>query len=133
MKPEQKFWSLLKDHVPGHVNRIESSTSNGAPDVNYCFRGKDIWLELKAEINLLVVEQEVIQIPFGTKRLRDTQIIWHAKRAQQGGLVLVAIRDGDTIKLLQCQKMHQYICLMVMKKPWNWEIVEGHLKMEDDY
>lgn len=128
MTPEQKFYYLIKDHIPGHVNRIENSTGVGIPDVNFCFDGLETWLELKANVNLLVVQDEVIQIPFGTKRLRDSQLIWHGQRTKAGGRVLVAIRDGDTIKILQCRKMHEYRVLLVQKKPWMWDTITAFLE-----
>jgi len=128
MTPEQKFYYLIKDHLPGHVNRIENSTGVGIPDVNFCVHGIETWLELKANVNLLVVEHEVIQIPFGTKRLRDTQLIWHGQRTGWGGRVLVAIRDGDTIKILKCLDIHKYRVLLVQKKPWNWDTITALLE-----
>ena len=128
MTPEQKFYYLIKDHIPGHVNRIENSTGVGIPDVNFCFDGLETWLELKANINLLVAEQEVIDIPFGTKKLRDSQIIWHGQRTKAGGRVLVAIRDDSTIKILKCLKMHTYRVLLVQKKPWYWDTITATLE-----
>lgn len=130
MTPEQKFYYLIKDHIPGHVNRIENSTGVGIPDINFCFNGLETWLELKANINLLVVPDEVIQIPFGTKKLRDSQIIWHGQRTKAGGRVLVAIRDDSTIKILQCRKMHEYKVLLVQKKPWIWYEITAYLEKD---
>lgn len=130
MNPEQKFYYLIKDHLPGHVNRIENSTGVGMPDVNFCFKGQETWLELKANIGLLTEVNELIQIPFSSKRLRDSQIIWHGKRVLQGGRVLVAVRDGGTITILQCKGMHQYKTLYVGKKPWNWEAITSILEGE---
>lgn len=128
MTPEQKFYYLIKEHIPGHVNRIENSTGVGIPDVNFCFDGLETWLELKANVNLLCAEEEVIQIPFGTKRLRDSQIIWHGQRVNAGGRVLIAIRDGDTIKILLCRKMHEYRVLLIQKKPWMWDTITATLE-----
>ena len=46
---ESKLYALLKKHLKDvHFTRIESHTENGIPDVNACYNGKDIWVELKA-------------------------------------------------------------------------------------
>lgn len=47
MTPEQKFWQQVKEHLPGHVTRIENAAGNGMPDVNVGFNGRDYWIELK--------------------------------------------------------------------------------------
>lgn len=112
MTPEQKFWQLLKPHVPGHVNRIENSTSNGIPDVNYCYKGQEVWLELKA----------------GSK-VRDTQKIWHQQRVIQGGRVLLVSRKDSYISIQQATKiLGEYITHLVEDKPWDWDLIEWFLK-----
>ena len=44
---EQIFWRRLKPHLPGFLQRIETSTGNGVPDVYCCWKAKPFWLELK--------------------------------------------------------------------------------------
>jgi hypothetical protein len=46
-KPEQIFWTRLRKHVPGFIQRIETTTGCGVPDVYCCWKGKPFWLELK--------------------------------------------------------------------------------------
>jgi hypothetical protein len=45
---ESKLYNLIKTNIENvHFMRIESYTEQGIPDVNACFNGKEIWLELK--------------------------------------------------------------------------------------
>lgn len=110
MTPEQKFWQLLKPHIPGHVQRIENSTSVGIPDVNFAYNGKETWLELKA----------------GSK-LRDSQKIWHQQRTIQGSRVLVVERLGDIIYISKPtgNEIGEYSLLWKESKPWSWKLIVG--------
>ncbi len=126
MTPEQKFWQLLKPHVPGHVDRIENSASVGIPDVCYCYRGLTTWLELKAK----PIRGEVGTIIETPSCIRVSQVIWHDQRKFHGGRVLVATRFEDTIVLLT--KFHMpgryKVNLVQTTKPWDWEAFESVLK-----
>lgn len=46
-RPEQTFWTRIRDKMPGHAVRIENATAIGMPDVNVCCRGIEAWFELK--------------------------------------------------------------------------------------
>src|SRR5690348_15084234 len=106
MTPEQKFWQLLKPHIPGHVNRIENSVANGMPDVNFAYGGKETWLELKANVNWLYTEFEIVERPKG---LRESQLIWHNQRKLYGdSRILVITRDKDIIKILEALGKYKY-------------------------
>ena len=114
MTPEQKFWQLLKPHVPGHVNRIENTVGVGIPDVTYCYQGTETWIELKAG-----------------SVLRDSQYIWHHQHALAGGIVYLIQRDKDIIAVRKATAiLKEYILIGYFHKPWNWATIEAILKGE---
>ncbi len=87
MKPEQSFHNWVKDHIPGHHQRIESiAGSSGIPDLSVCYKGSETWLELKVP-----VEGKVI--------LRKEQYAWGLRRAVNGGSVWVVANFGAWIYL----------------------------------
>ena len=57
---------------------VETSTGNGVPDVNVCWRGIEFWLELKC-------------IPSTIPYIRASQHAWSMRRNQAGGLVFLVI------------------------------------------
>ena len=82
---EAKFWSnWVKPALQGIAadhQRLEVSTSRGVPDVNACYRGCEIWMELKVSNK-------------GQCELRKEQYAWGTRRAKQGnGLVYVMFLD----------------------------------------
>ncbi len=114
MTPEQKFWQLLKPHVPGHVVRIENSLGSGIPDVNYCYMGRECWIELKA----------------GSK-LRTSQRIWRETRVRNGGKVFLIERIGSVIVLTEFVNLvgnTVYGIETVVPKPFDWSRIENLLK-----
>jgi hypothetical protein len=88
---EQKFWALIKDHLPGTVNRVENSTDDGMPDVNGTDR-IDYWVELKVCVN----DSKIRDV---TKLLRDSQIVWNIRRGKFGAVIFVAVRYEQFIVL----------------------------------
>lgn len=74
-------WSPLRDV---HLCRIENASISGMSDVNACYRGREVWIELKVAVN------DRIRSP-----IRSSQIAWSAKRVASGGRVMVLVRDGD--------------------------------------
>ena len=83
MKPEQRIWRYLQDKIPGHIVRIESSTENGIPDVNGCYKGFHYWLEIKNEEN-------------GVVKIRKEQHVFAFRRHKE---------EGTTYLLSKCQMM----------------------------
>lgn len=53
-----------------HWQRIENSVGVGAPDLHGCWKGKDLWFELKI---------------WGGAPTRPAQTIWHLRRKTNGG------------------------------------------------
>ena len=69
MNPEKKFQKWLQSKIPGHWQNLEALNSPGLPDVNVCYRGVEVWLELKGE----------------KVWLRRHQYAWGMRRAKVGG------------------------------------------------
>lgn len=76
MKPEQKFYQQIKQHLPGHVQRLESSAGSGVPDLTICHRGVEVWAELKCDLDGMIL-------------LRREQYAWGMRRSTAGGRVWV--------------------------------------------
>jgi Holliday junction resolvase len=76
---EKTFSTWLVKHLRTNgwdVQRIETSTGNGVPDVNCCKNGEELWLELKC---LDTVE------PI----LRPMQYAWMLRRVKAGGTCVI--------------------------------------------
>tara|TARA_R110000824_G_scaffold92279_1_gene224047 strand:+ start:252 stop:722 length:471 start_codon:yes stop_codon:yes gene_type:complete len=83
MTLEATFWKLLKKHLPitCHTQRIETgSTGLGIPDVNLCWEGTELWIELK------IVKGKRVE-------LSPEQCAWHFRRNRAGGKSLIIARD----------------------------------------
>jgi hypothetical protein len=86
MTPETKFnlWIAQKLFFDAHVQRIETSTGSGVPDMNICWYGIEFWAESKVET------------PGGNILLRPFQWAWMKKRQNAGGkVILLAERNQD--------------------------------------
>ena len=73
--------NLFKSHLPRmHIQPIESwGTGVGLPDFNYCFDGKEGWVECK------VATANAVTITPG-------QVSWAERRLRAGGRILLAVR-----------------------------------------
>jgi len=96
--PERNFYQQLKRNLerPGvHLQRVETTTSFGVPDVNYCIRGAEGWLELKA--------WEVTQRPrdsrFIVPKLRPDQVSWLVRRRRARGRAFLCCRINQDVLL----------------------------------
>ena len=87
---ESALWKTLKKHLSsrGHLIRVESSVGLGVPDVNYCFSGKDGWIELKEIKQFPKRPDTPVRLPHFTSAQRN----WLRRRAQCGGRVFVLVR-----------------------------------------
>ena len=56
-----------------HLQRIETSTSNGVPDLNGCCSGREFWMELKTKKGTFL------------SQMRNEQVSWTLKRVLSGG------------------------------------------------
>lgn len=89
---ETAVWRLVKQNLPGHLQRIENMASPGAPDVNACWRGHETWIELKVAKGNYVY-------------FRDAQIAWFARRIKEGGQAVVLIRKGDLLYVVHAKDL----------------------------
>lgn len=92
MGKEASLWKWLRSNaLPcGHYSRIESETSAGFPDTNYCIQGCEGNLELK------VARHAKSKYPFKRGGLRTTQIAWMIDRVEnKGRVVLLAQVKND--------------------------------------
>ena len=81
---EHKFYMWLKQGLKVFacdIQRIETSTGSGVPDLNVCYEGKEVWVELKAN----------------NKLLRKEQHAWAMRRAHHYGRVFCLAKIGDKI------------------------------------
>lgn len=76
---EREYWARIQDAIPGMVQRIETSTSPGVPDVFGCFRGKSYWMELK------------VWQPGAGVLIRKEQYAWACKLRACEGTWLLAV------------------------------------------
>jgi hypothetical protein len=86
MKPEQDFYHWLKSQMPVEavLQRVESVTSNGIPDVCACYQGIIVWWELKV-------------LHAGKCLIRKEQFAWGHRLAEAGGLVVLVCDAPDGI------------------------------------
>jgi penicillin-binding protein-related factor A (putative recombinase) len=74
---ESKLYNLIKKTIKNaHLTRIESYTINGIPDLNCAYKGREFWLELKAN-------------DIKNCNLSKYQINWILHHQQQGGVVFI--------------------------------------------
>ena len=106
---ESQFWALVKGKLPGHVERVENALTRGTPDVNMCYEGSELWLELK------VLDAK------GNCELRPEQILWHRKRQENGGRVFVLARNENVLKVYQIQREMNLFEIWSCTKPFDWE------------
>jgi len=78
MTPEQKFYQWFRKQLPHGADcvRIETTTMGGMPDVNVCYKGIEIWVELKCFVN-------------GRVLIRPQQNAWMHRRKFRGGKVFL--------------------------------------------
>lgn len=90
MKQEDRFREWIRSNLPSdcHVQRIETVTSSGVPDLNLCWRGKEVWAELKV-------------LPHDNVLLRKEQYAWGIRRSKAGGNVIVLnlIEERDVLEV----------------------------------
>jgi Holliday junction resolvase len=92
-KPEQRFWDHLHNNklIHGDVHRIENKVELGTPDVVACYKGTQVWIELKVgKPNQLLT------------LIREEQFLWHIMHTFKGeGRVFVLLRYMDSINAYQ--------------------------------
>ena len=86
---ESDLWKYVKEGMLGrwHSTRIESSSSNGVPDVTWGIPGKNGWMELKNIDEWPKRKDTKIKLP-----LRAEQKLWIKIRGRLSGSVWVLCR-----------------------------------------
>jgi Holliday junction resolvase len=107
MTPEQRLWDSIRLMIPGDIIRIENAAGVGTPDVNACWKGNEVWLELK-----VCPENKVL--------VRKEQRVWGFRRSRAGGTVWVINKSGYSIDFylhsVECVK-HDDKYQMITSKP----------------
>lgn len=75
-----------------HMCRIENGVISGMPDVEACWRGRSIFVELKISI------KGRVHTP-----IRNSQIAWSARRIACGGRVMVLVGCEETMTLMNAK------------------------------
>ena len=83
---EHKFHQYLRNKLRdiAHLQRIESTTGAGIPDLMGCSLGRYAWIELK-----VMLKQGVL--------LRREQYAWGLRHAKYQGRCLIVAENGDLI------------------------------------
>jgi hypothetical protein len=85
LKPETKYWKLIKKNMPDIFwTRIESWSMPGVPDCYGCKDGIMFWVELK-----ITKDKKIKLSPF--------QKAWHFNHARQGGrsfIMLLSLEES---------------------------------------
>jgi len=104
---ESSLWRQIKKNLPQvDWQRIESGgTAQGIPDVNGCWNGREVWLELKVEGNTLSKWQKQ----------------WAKRRRKAGGRVFV-IWDRGTHITIEGDRLDYSLV-----KPIDWALLMGVL------
>jgi len=79
------------------IHRVENMVGAGMPDVNFCYKGVEGWVELKHADKPPARDSTPVYHSGG---LRPDQIVWIHKRARAGGRVFVLARCGESIFLV---------------------------------
>ncbi len=113
---ESDFWRLIRDRLPGIVERLEPVFGSGLPDV-YGTYEQSYFCELK------VVDSVKEVSPLSL--LRDSQIIWHKKHGRQGAIIFLLVKYTYGIKMYQYIFPDEYKEIGSIERndnrSWPWE------------
>jgi hypothetical protein len=99
MSSESSLWVRIRNSV-GHVGdwqRIEFNPEAGVPDVNYCIKGAEGWLELKFRKDVPAREDTPV---FKFKGLRPEQVAWINRRSRNHGRVFICAQVKNYLILI---------------------------------
>lgn len=91
---EARLWAWLKTASLAfterlHMNRIENRVGTGCADVEACFGGVQLWIELKTATRPSKPSTRI------RPRFEDSQWPWHRRRAQAGTPTFVLLQVGS--------------------------------------
>jgi hypothetical protein len=86
---EKSLWRMLRDQTKryGHFDRIENMVGRGMPDVTYCVRSREGFIELKQIPEWPVRAETVVSIEHYTPQQRN----WARTRMSAGGRVYLLL------------------------------------------
>lgn len=100
MSSEASLWQRVRAGLSayGHLQRIETGVTGdaGVPDINYCFGGREGWLELKHGIAPARASTSVFKSQRG---LDPSQIEWLMYRWKCGGRAFILTQLGSELLL----------------------------------
>jgi len=118
-KAESKLYQRIKKHIKdAHFQRIETSTIQGVPDINYCIEGVEGWIELKVSRG----------------KLSRFQKVWIYTRLKHGGrvFILVSVPRERALKLFKPKPSTRDPLsdppIRVLREPINWQNLKNFLK-----
>lgn len=82
------------------IDRIENMTGDGIPDVNYCIEGVEGWIEFKSPIE---PKRESTPLFGSNHRMRQSQMNWHLRQRQAGGISYILIASDKRWLLIDGQ------------------------------
>jgi hypothetical protein len=94
MGSEASLWTNLRAKLTAlyagiDVMRVENTTQDGTPDVNMCFEGDEVWVELKHVHAFPKRETTTV----GKKEwIRRAQVDWAYARTKSGGTVFLLVQ-----------------------------------------
>lgn len=98
---EKNFWGRVRENLKpyGELERIESLVGSGVPDVNYCLRGREGWIELKWLPRWPKRVSSLVRFP----KLKLTQVLWLERRRRvEGRAFLLAQVEHDILLFDGC-------------------------------
>jgi hypothetical protein len=116
---ETRFWNMINSGLPEvHWSRIESpSSAPGTFDVNGCWAGIEVWIELKT----------------GHSRIRPSQRAWGMARHRAGGNLYIVCLTDKRIELWSYEsavikQRYPHKCELSWKTPMtNWSALRSAL------
>lgn len=103
---EAQFSAWLRERMDGHIQRIESGVGSGIPDMSWCCRGYETWVETK------------VLIPYRGILLRKAQYAWGTRASRHQRRVLVIALRNDIKKILvwrfplKAEKCGKYLAIV---------------------
>lgn len=102
MRREANLWAMLRSklqHAADRLDRIENLTTDGMPDVQGCFDGMEVWMELKVS-QLPAKSTTPVLSRAGNHKLLDTQIVWFARQRRAGGIAFIVVLVARELYLI---------------------------------
>lgn len=101
MSKESQFWASIRPAFrEGHATRVENPACPGTPDVNWCVRGVEGWIELKSIRKPPARPTTIVRCRHYTQE----QKIWLTERKKAGGRVHLLVKIGKRYMLFSSRE-----------------------------